>query len=51
MMEKIVHAAKQVVKAMVESQSARLWSPFETETLEFIVLALSGEVPVRATKL
>ena len=30
MIEKIVHTAKQTVKAMVESHSARIWSPRRT---------------------
>jgi hypothetical protein len=36
MMENIVHTAKQTVKAMVESHSARAWSPLLTAGRSFI---------------
>ena len=36
MMEKIVQTAKQTVKAIVESHSARLWSPRRTPATSFM---------------
>jgi hypothetical protein len=48
MMEKIVHTAKQTVKAMVESHSARAWSPLWTAARSFMDCSpshLADEMP------
>jgi len=40
MIEKIIHTAKQVVKATVEIQSARFWAPLVIKVPDIVFLAL-----------
>jgi hypothetical protein len=48
MMEKIVHTAKQTVKAIVESHNARAWSPLRTAVRSFMARSRLG-LPLKIT--